>query len=380
MFPVRRMILFLGTPLLLVCSRLRILLSLDFNDNTGAVGRSAVLAGGNGTSPTRGEDVNNASIDSSFIKKISKKDLLDDFDNRVSQLQIPSLTTPRQPSTTTTTTTLSRLPTTAVEIATKYGIPKTPRQYIHCSNITQIGWIPTTVTVDNSDDRGPKSKIPRYIFQSWKTNMLKPKLCANVLQWIDLNPEYDYFLFDDEASARFIKQEYGSQIHDAYKCVKVGAARCDIWRLLIIYLLGGIYFDFDVRPKSSFESWGFHHDPNRTVVTGRACKHMKGGCAHQWGLIYTPQHEVIQKAITETLINLATRNATHVYDVSFWSYFHAWRNSPIYNQSYMPGWGDYMGHRVEFSNVEVKNTMLENTTHWPKAKGLQAIWKSECLV
>ena len=75
---------------------------------------------------------------------------------------------------------------------------------------------------------------------------------------------------------------------------------------MIIYIFGGIYFDIDVRPKSAFRFWGFG---NRTVVTGRGCNNRRHptGCAHQWGLIYVPFHEVIQNAIEETLGNLAKK-------------------------------------------------------------------------
>ncbi|EED86850.1 predicted protein [Thalassiosira pseudonana CCMP1335] len=212
------------------------------------------------------------------------------------------------------------------------------------------------------------------IFQSWKTNTLREKICNNVVLWSRLNPEYDYFLFDDNAVESFILTEYGQEIYSAYSCVNVGAAKCDVWRLLVIYLFGGIYFDLDTTPKSPFSQWGFG---NHSVVTGRSCnnKRHKGGCAHQWGLIYTPRHPVIYAAINETLNNLAIRTASHVYDISFWCYYHAWRNGP-YNQSYMPNWGEAMGGRVVFSDEEAKDAMVEDNGHWPNAR---SIWKSECM-
>lgn len=101
-----------------------------------------------------------------------------------------------------------------------------------------------------------------------------------------MNPEYDYFLFDDDAVDRFIRLEYGREIFSSYACVKVGAAKCDVWRLLVIYLFGGIYFDADVRPVVPFTVWDWG---NRSVVTSRSCtnseKKHPGGCAHQWGLM-----------------------------------------------------------------------------------------------
>ena len=66
-----------------------------------------------------------------------------------------------------------------------------------------------------------KGKIPRIIFQSWKTNDLSSDLCNHVFYWSNMNPQYDYFLFDDDAIDRFIQLEYGEEIFSSYACVKV---------------------------------------------------------------------------------------------------------------------------------------------------------------
>lgn len=284
-----------------------------------------------------------------------------------------------------------QLPKTCKEIAQKYGIPETSRDLTCNSNgaTTPIGWIPSkpksdnmgnSATAHNDNGTGPAwshtGRIPRLIFQSWKTNNVKEDVCNNLLVWSKMNPEYDYFLFDDEAVDNFIRLEYGKETFAAYACVAVGAAKCDVWRLLILYLFGGVYFDADVKLVTPFEEWNWG---NRSVVTARSCtnaprKH-PGGCAHQWGMIYTPQHPVLYSAIRQTLGNLAERKATHVYDVSFWSYYHAWRNGP-YNQSYMPEWGEAMGGRVLFFDEAAKESMVKDNGHWQKAK---KIWHDRCL-
>mmetsp|Transcript_21798 Transcript_21798/g.46034 ORF Transcript_21798/g.46034 Transcript_21798/m.46034 type:complete len:390 (-) Transcript_21798:243-1412(-) len=287
-----------------------------------------------------------------------------------------------------------RFPTSPQQIALKYGIPQTSRN-VECSdtNTTQIGWIPnanftknggnndvhnnhhsipTNATGNNFSHQG---RIPRLIFQSWKTNQLRPEVCRLIKRWSDMNPQYDYFLFDDAAADAFIRLEYGNEIFSSYACVDVGAAKCDVWRLLIVYLFGGVYFDADVGLQVPFSDWDWG---DRDVVTARSCnakrKHI-GGCAHQWGLIYAPFHPVLYAAIRETLSNLAARTATTVYDVSFWSYYNAWRNGP-YNQSYMPGWREEMGGRVKFQDDAAKQTMVEDNGHWQKAK---QIWNDVCL-
>ena len=270
------------------------------------------------------------------------------------------------------------------EIADKYDLPETSR-LVECnpSGTTQIGWISkvnsnaTSVDTDTTN-RTAAPIIPPLIFQSWKTNHLSYKMCQHVLTWSRLNPEYDYFLFDDHSVDSFIQKEYGNDIFSAFSCVKQGAAKCDVWRLMTMFIFGGTYFDFDATSNSAFSKWEFG---NRTVVSGRGCnnKRFKTGCGHQWGLIYAPFHPVMRSAIEETLGNLAKRTANHIYDVSFWAFNHAWVNGP-YNSSYMPGWGDNMGGRVEFFVKEVKNEMISQNGHWPDANGnINAIWHSKCF-
>jgi hypothetical protein len=267
----------------------------------------------------------------------------------------------------------------AESIAARYGIPQTDRS-IECNlnGTTQVGWIPKANSIDGSFEKVLSQQlIPRIIFQSWKTNHLTYNLCQTVLSWAKLNPEYDYLLFDDDAADLFVQKEFGDNIFHAFSCVKVGAAKCDVWRLMVVYIYGGIYFDIDVKANSAFSSWGFG---NRTVVTGRGCNNKRHptGCAHQWGLIYSPFHPVLQNAIKETLQNLATMDADHVYGVSFWAFYNAWVKGP-YNSSYMPGWGDNMGGRVIFFEKETKIEMVSANGHWPDANGKNKIWKPECL-
>ena len=186
------------------------------------------------------------------------------------------------------------LPKTAIEIAKKYNIPETLRDITCIPNkTTTIGYIPSSRTYYNTSLVNTpyeySGRIPKLIFQSWKTNELSYELCQHVLYWANMNPEYDYYLFDDDAMDNFIQLEYGQEIFSSYACVKVGAAMCDVWRILIVYLFGGLYFDFDTRLVTPLDDWKWSDDVD--VVTGRSCNLAKhnspfgGGCAHQWGLV-----------------------------------------------------------------------------------------------
>lgn len=258
------------------------------------------------------------------------------------------------------------------EIAEKYGIPRTPRENLTCdtNGTTAIGWIPSDPSHGVTNQSS--GLISRFIFQSWVTNDLVKPLCDNAISWSLVNPEYDYFLFDDSAVDRFILLEYGRDIFEEYSCINVGAGKCDVWRLFILYLFGGIYFDLDCRPKQRFAEWGFG---NHTVVTGRA-RPIFGNGAHQWGMIYSPRHPVMRASIIRVLENLWQRTAAHVYEIGYNAFQEAWVNGQ-YNQSHMPGWGPKMGGRVVFQQLEAKVAMESNGKHWRVEKD---IWRKECTV
>jgi len=274
------------------------------------------------------------------------------------------------------------LPTTADGIAARYGIPRTvspvcPTANNATSARTRVGWIPCTQHC--GEDQAQSGMIPRYIFQTWKSSDLSAGMCSTATSWSEVNSEYDYFLFDDNAADEMIRSELGDRIFDSYKCLSVGAAIADFWRLVVLYLYGGIYMDADLAPlhDQPFRSWNFG---NRSVITGRACGEvwwLSGGCSNQMAMIYAPRHPVIRDAIVRSLDNLSRRTAETPYDVSFWSYHLAWAESP-YNQSYMPGWKNTMGGRVVAAKSK-EEMNKQSGAHWSQKIGRNKMWKPECL-
>ena len=275
----------------------------------------------------------------------------------------------------------SKLPETAEEIAERYSIPRTDGPGCQANTTTSIGWIPCKECNSYQAESG---RISRFIFQTWETLDPSPSLCSAATAWSDINPEYDYFLFDDRAIESFIGKEFGERILESYRCLMVGAAKADFWRLCIVYVFGGIYFDMDAQFKKDegrtlpFRTWGLD---NRSVATGKACGEIKwlpNGCAHQWAMIYERRHPVIRDAIARSLKNLAQRSAVSAYDVSFWSFHLAWALSP-YNQSYMPE--QIMDGRIIMSESSLQKEMRNQSggDHWSEKLGRENMWSPECL-
>ncbi|GLX81281.1 glycosyltransferase family 32 protein [Thalassotalea eurytherma] len=83
-----------------------------------------------------------------------------------------------------------------------------------------------------------------------------PELLQNAVkatkssQWF-----FKYQLYDDELAKAFISQHYGNTWLDLYTRNKIAASRCDMFRLLALYQLGGFYVDLSMEISTSLSKF-----------------------------------------------------------------------------------------------------------------------------
>ena len=115
-----------------------------------------------------------------------------------------------------------------------------------------------------------------------------------------MNAEYEYYHFNDTDILDFICKFY-PQFAAVYQTIVPGAMRADIWRLAIVLKYGGIYVDSDAFTTVSFRDYIWS---NASMVTGLG----RSKNIHQWVLMYTPNHEVIARAL-----DIAINKTKHLY-------------------------------------------------------------------
>jgi mannosyltransferase OCH1-like enzyme len=99
-----------------------------------------------------------------------------------------------------------------------------------------------------------KKQIPLNIFQTWHTKKQIPIKMYNAIQSIRLNnPEFKYYLFDDNDSREFIKKNFKSEVLYAYDSLIPGAYKADLWRYCVLYIAGGIYIDIKYKMINKFK-------------------------------------------------------------------------------------------------------------------------------
>jgi len=95
--------------------------------------------------------------------------------------------------------------------------------------------------------------IPLKIFQTWYTKDLPPRMKQCVESVKQMNPEFEHYLFDDNDCRNFIKDNFDTNVLEAYDKLIPGAYKADLWRYCVLYKYGGIYMDIKFQCINGFK-------------------------------------------------------------------------------------------------------------------------------
>lgn len=90
-----------------------------------------------------------------------------------------------------------------------------------------------------------KGKIPATLWQTNYSNRVTLPIYLNYFFNRLLSPTYVYRFMDNEDCLEFITENCPKRIVEAYKKLRIGAAKADFWRLLVLQKEGGVYMDID---------------------------------------------------------------------------------------------------------------------------------------
>eukprot|EP01084_Bolivina_argentea_P230753 389288_1 len=171
-----------------------------------------------------------------------------------------------------------------------------------------------TARIDLSKNSNYNQSIPRNIYQTWITNNLTgPCIKSAVHSWIHLNPEYNYYFFNDEDCKHWILKQCGQRYLNAYLSINkiYGAARCDYFRYLLMWKWGGIYVDIDSKLTNPLREW---------IRPCDECVISVGSISTpcQWMLIAKQNHTIYRRLslrVTEIIENHNKREYIRKYSV-----------------------------------------------------------------
>lgn len=148
--------------------------------------------------------------------------------------------------------------------------------------------------------------IPKKIYQSWKTKNLPEKMQKIVEKTKQMNPEYEYELWDDTDCYNFILQNFGQNYADAFDVLIPGAFKCDFWRYAVLYVNGGIYMDLDMTPEVPFREIIRKDDQFVSIVDMKVL--LRHPCAiYQAFIACRPKHPIMLTSLQLTFYNIVSR-------------------------------------------------------------------------
>lgn len=154
-------------------------------------------------------------------------------------------------------------------------------------------------------------KIPRNIIQTVpdKTKVSN-EIKENMLKLKHMNPNWNYYLYDDNEIMSFITSNYPEllpsylKINHAY-----GPARADFFRYLIVFHIGGVYLDSKsgiIKPLDDIllPSDTFVFQLSGNYVHPVDIKYFNGKELNQWFIVSTARNPIIKKVIDDMLKNI----------------------------------------------------------------------------
>jgi mannosyltransferase OCH1-like enzyme len=160
--------------------------------------------------------------------------------------------------------------------------------------------------------------IPKTIFQTTKEKAtLHPLLQENILNIIEMNPGYQYYLYDNVEIPRIIHKYYGNAMVGYYNRINpaYGAARADFFRYLLLYETGGVYLDIKssvqksltsvVRPDDVYFLSHWNNRNNKEYFRWGMHPELNGrGEFQQWYIVSIPKHPFLKEVIEQVIRNI----------------------------------------------------------------------------
>jgi mannosyltransferase OCH1-like enzyme len=91
---------------------------------------------------------------------------------------------------------------------------------------------------------------PFTIYMTWSYSELPTDMYENIITNIKNNPEFDFYIYDDNKCREFIQDNFDTDVLNAFDNLVPGAYKADLWRYCILYKNGGIYMDIKYSIKT----------------------------------------------------------------------------------------------------------------------------------
>jgi mannosyltransferase OCH1-like enzyme len=155
---------------------------------------------------------------------------------------------------------------------------------------------------------GSSHRIPKII---WQTNFIDRVTLPVYLNYLFnrlMSPTYEYQFMDDAECSKFINENCPRE-REAYAKLNIGAARADLWRILVLRKFGGVYLDIDAHTVWPLR---FIIKPHMTELYIRH----KDGELSNYFIASEPGNPHLTLIVDAVLDNIAKRSSPDVYQLT----------------------------------------------------------------
>jgi mannosyltransferase OCH1-like enzyme len=132
--------------------------------------------------------------------------------------------------------------------------------------------------------------IPKIIWQTYKSKLPPTQSLKSIQSWLKLNPDFEWFYFDDEKCDQFIRDHFDTNFYTMYSSLPFGVMKADVWRVAIVYVYGGVYVDLDTVCLKPVNEW--LSDGNLIVMT-----ETPHGSIANFAFAATPKHPALYSVL-----------------------------------------------------------------------------------
>jgi len=158
--------------------------------------------------------------------------------------------------------------------------------------------------------QGRKQIIPKKIWQTNYSNQVSLPIYLNYLFNRLMSLSYDYHYVSTEDRLIFIQENADVDIVTAYKRLNDGAAQADLWRLLVLQYIGGIYIDIDAHLVFPLSSIVKKTDEELFVIKGSSNKYTN------YFIAAKKNHLILKKAVQIILENINSNKVIGVFSLT----------------------------------------------------------------
>jgi len=141
--------------------------------------------------------------------------------------------------------------------------------------------------------------ISKIIWQTYSDTWenLPDYIKVDANNWKDMNPDWDYKFYDEQARRDFIQTYYPEWYHH-YEKIAIPFIRADFWRYLALYKFGGVYCDLDTYCTEPLSSW---IDFDADMIATDSDHSDYGYAIETYALIVAPESKFM-KAVVDKMI------------------------------------------------------------------------------